>query len=403
MFKFNLIKSDKKTKARLGEMITAHGVVKTPCFMPVGTLATVKTLTPDELKSLGTEIVLANTYHLYLRPGVGVVEKAGGIHRFMGWNGPVLTDSGGFQVFSLGHGMERRQGIAAEDEEVGKPRKVNLAKITEEGVEFSSHLDGSRHLFTPEKVMEYERKIGADIVMAFDECPPFPATKKYVAEATERTHRWAKRCLAVKLGTGQGLFGIIQGGTYKDLREKSTKFICSLPFAGVAVGGVAVGENKAKMYQAVDWCVPLMPNDKVRYLMGVGEPDDLVEAIARGMDIFDCVLPTRLGRNGAVWIWEKRGRGRAGSRINIKAARYAEDFKVMQEGCDCYACQGGFSRAYIRHLINTQEVLGIRLTTMHNIRFLTRLVEEIRLAIEESRYAEFVARFRKEWKDGRVK
>lgn len=364
MFEFELIKECKETGARAGVFHTPHGDIQTPVFMPVGTQATVKTMTPEELKECNAQIILSNTYHLYLRPGHELVKEAGGLHGFMKWDRPILTDSGGFQVFSLG----------------------DLRKIKEEGVYFRSHIDGSKHLFTPENVMEIQNALGADIIMAFDECNPYPATYDYVKNSSDRTFRWLERCKAAHKREDQALFGIIQGGMYRDLREKSARDITSIDLPGYAIGGLSVGEPAEKMYEMLDYTTPLMPKHKPRYLMGVGAPENLIEGVARGVDMFDCVLPTRIARNGTVFT--KHGK------LVIRNAEYAHDFRPMEEGCQCYACRN-YSRAYIRHLIKTGEVLGIRLTTIHNIHFLTNLMKEMRQAILEDRMPEFREQFYK--------
>lgn len=358
-FEFELIKECPDTGARAGLLHTPHGVIETPVFMPVGTQATVKTMTPDELKDVGAQIILSNTYHLYLRPGHELVKEAGGLHQFMNWDRPILTDSGGFQVFSLG----------------------DLRKIREEGVEFRSHIDGSKHLFTPESVMAIENALGADIIMAFDECTPYPATYEYAKNSLERTTRWLERCKAAhSRSEDQALFGIIQGSTFKELREQSAREITAIDLPGYAIGGLSVGEPAEQMYEMLEYTTPLMPVNKPRYLMGVGAPDNLVEGIIRGIDMFDCVLPTRIGRNGTVFT-------RTGKLV-IRNAEYAHDFRPMEDTCDCYACRN-YSRAYIRHLIKANEILGIRLTTIHNIYFLTHLMQEIRQAILEDRFTAF--------------
>lgn len=362
MFEYELIKEDKDTGARAGVFHTPHGDIQTPVFMPVGTQATVKTMTPEELKACNAQIILSNTYHLYLRPGHELVKEAGGLHGFMNWDRPILTDSGGFQVFSLG----------------------DLRKIKEEGVEFRSHIDGSKHLFTPESVMEIENALGADIIMAFDECAPYPASYDYVQKSSDRTFRWLERCKAAHKREDQALFGIIQGGMYRELREKSARDITSIDLPGYAIGGLSVGEPAEKMYEMLDYTTPLMPKHKPRYLMGVGAPENLIEGVIRGIDMFDCVLPTRIGRNGTVFTKE--------GKLVIRNAEYARDFRPMEEGCQCYACQN-YSRAYIRHLIKAGEVLGIRLTTIHNIHFLTNLMAELRQAILEDRVLEFREQF----------
>lgn len=347
MIRFEVLKQD--GAARLGRLYTPHGVVDTPVFMPVGTQGTVKAMTPEELRALGAQMVLGNTYHLYLRPGTEIIREAGGLHRFMHWNGPVLTDSGGYQVFSL----------------------APLRRLTAEGVIFRSHLDGSEHLFTPEKVVSLQEALGSDIAMVLDECPPYPASREEVAAAVARTTAWAARSLAAQ-STAQALFGIVQGGVYRDLREQSARELMALDFPGYAIGGLSVGEPKELMYQVLDWTVPLLPPEKPRYLMGVGHPDDIVEAVARGVDMFDCVLPTRLGRHGGALT--------PLGRLNIRNACYARDFGPLLPGCDCYACQN-YSRAYLHHLVRAGEILGLRLLTTHNLHFLFKLTAEIRTAI----------------------
>ena len=356
--KFTVVSESKNTRARLGRLETPHGVIQTPVFMPVGTQATVKTAAPRELEDLGVEIILSNTYHLYLRPGSDVVAEAGGLHKFMNWNRPILTDSGGFQVFSLGP----------------------LRTISEEGVHFRSHLDGSKHFISPEKSMQIQMDLGADIAMAFDECAPYPADRDYVKKSKDLTTRWAKRCQTAHTRSDQALFGIVQGGMYKDLRKESALEIMELDFPGYGIGGLSVGEPKDMMYEVLDDLVPIMPKDKPRYLMGVGSPDCLVEAVLRGVDMFDCVWPTRLARHGMVIT-------RQGN-MAIRNLPFARDFTPIEEECSCYACQN-FSRAYIRHLLKAGEVLGIRLTTIHNIAFLTRLMQEVREAIAADRLLEY--------------
>jgi len=327
--------------------------------MPVGTLATVKAMTPEELKTLGAQIVLSNTYHLYLRPGPDIVREAGGLHRFMNWDRAILTDSGGFQVFSLS----------------------SLRKIEEEGVTFRSHLSGEKLFMSPEKAIEIQNALGADIIMAFDECAPYPAEYEYVKQSVARTTRWARRSLAAhRRPEDQALFGIVQGGVYRDLREQSARELVELDLPGYAVGGLSVGEPKAVMYEMLEYTVPLLPADKPRYLMGVGSPDALIEGVIRGIDMFDCVLPTRVARNGTVMTTE--------GRLVIKSARYARDFGPLDPHCNCYVCRN-YTRAYIRHLIKTDEILGIRLTTYHNLAFLLNLMAEIRQAIREDRLLDF--------------
>lgn len=360
---YELIKTCKQSGARLGVLHTPHGDIETPIFMPVGTQATVKSMTPEELKEIGSQIILSNTYHLYLRPGHELVKKAGGLHEFMHWDKPILTDSGGFQVFSLGP----------------------LRKITEEGVEFRSHLDGSKHFLTPEKAMEIQNALGSDIMMAFDECAPYPATKEYVKNSLERTTRWLERCkVAHKNPEKQALFGIIQGGMYKDLREQSAKEITAIDLPGYAIGGLSVGEPKPMMYEVLEYTTPLMPADKPRYLMGVGSPDDLIEGVIRGIDMFDCVLPTRIARNGTAMTSQ--------GKVVVRNASYAEDFTPLDPECDCYTCRN-YTKAYIRHLVKTNEILGARLITTHNLHFLLKLMEQIRQAIREDRLLDFREEF----------
>ncbi len=348
-FEFTLLNSDRTTAARSGSLATPHGPIATPCFAPVGTQATVKTLTPADLHELGATLILANTYHLYLRPGSGLIARLGGLHSFMGWHGPILTDSGGYQVFSLAH-----------------RRKLDAA-----GVTFRSHLDGSLHRFTPETVMQIEAELGADIIMALDECPD-PLDRHYNEIALARTHAWAARCRESQLRSDQALFGIVQGGIFPDLRVQSAHFLRSLGFPGYGIGGLAVGETKEQMYATLDITVPELPTDRPRYLMGVGAPEDLIEAVARGVDLFDCVLPTRVARNGG--LLTRQGR------LNLRNAQYASDPNPVEEGCACYACRH-FSRAYLRHLFKAGEILALRLATVHNLHFLLTLMAQMRAAI----------------------
>lgn len=368
--KFSLIQESEKTKARLGRLETTHGVVQTPVFMPVGTQATVKTMTPEELESLGAEIILSNTYHLYLRPGSDVVAEAGGLHQFMNWRRPILTDSGGFQVFSLGP----------------------LRKISEEGVEFRSHLDGSKHFISPEKSMQIQMDLGADIIMAFDECAPYPADRDYVKKSKDMTTRWAKRCQKAHTRKDQALFGIVQGGMFQDLRRESALELIDLDFPGYGIGGLSVGEPKEIMYEVLDDLMPIMPKEKPRYLMGVGSPDCLVEGVLRGVDMFDCVWPTRMARHGVVIT--------AAGNLTIRNQPFARDFNPIEADCTCYTCQN-YSRAYIRHLLKANEVLGIRLTTIHNLAFLSRLMVEIREAIASESLLEFSQEFLARFKQGK--
>ncbi|MGM0378847.1 MAG: tRNA guanosine(34) transglycosylase Tgt [Bacillota bacterium] len=365
--KYTLLKESKKTKARLGKIETLHGEIETPIFMPVGTKATVKAMTPEELKEIESQIILSNTLHLYLRPGHKLIEKAGGLHEFMNWDGPILTDSGGFQVFSL----------------------AELRDIEEKGVNFKSFIDGSKHFISPEKSIEIQNSLGADIIMAFDECAPYPADRDYVKNSLERTTRWAKRCKeAHKNPDTQSLFGIVQGGMYKDLREQSAKEIKEIGFPGYAIGGLSVGEPKDLMLEVLDYTTPLLPKDKPRYLMGVGTPDYIFEAVERGIDMFDCVFPTRVARNGTAMTSK--------GRLNMKNAQFKEDFTPLDSKCDCYACKN-YTRAYIRHLVKENEILGARLVTIHNLNFLLQLTENIRDSIKEDRFLQFKNDFYKSY------
>jgi len=365
--KYELLKND--GRARLGKLITNHGTFVTPMFMPVGTLANVKTLTPEELVDMNSAVILSNTYHLWLRPGEDIVSKAGGLHKFMNYNGPILTDSGGFQVFSL-----------------AKNKKKD---ITEEGVHFKSHIDGSNLFLTPELSIEIQNKLDSDIAMSFDECIPYPASYEYAKASTERTIRWAKRGKDVHKNENQSLFGIVQGGEYEDLRKWSAKETVKLDFDGYSIGGTSVGEGKDVMYKMIDYAVEYLPTDKPRYLMGVGDPIDILEGIDRGIDMFDCVLPTRLARHGNAFT-------RFG-KINLKNLKYKEDFTSIEENCDCYTCKN-YTKAYIRHLITCDETLGGRLLSIHNIRFLIKEVEEIRCAIYENRFQEYKKDFIEKYK-----
>ncbi|MEX1376126.1 MAG: tRNA guanosine(34) transglycosylase Tgt [Eubacteriales bacterium] len=363
MFEYTLKKKDPKSMARRGSLQTPHGEIQTPVFMPVGTQATVKSMDPHELKEIGSQIILSNTYHLYLRPGHELIKKAGGLHKFMNWDRPILTDSGGFQVFSL---QDNR-------------------KITEEGVMFQSHIDGSKHMFTPELVMEIQNALGSDIIMAFDECAPWPSEHDYVKKSLERTTRWAKRCKeAHKKTEKQALFGIVQGGGYEDLRRQSAKELVELDFPGYSIGGLSVGEPKNIMYDMLEITTPLLPENKPRYLMGVGSMDALVEGVMRGVDMFDCVLPTRTARTGTFLTMK--------GKINIMNAQYAEDLSPVDEQCTCYTCQN-YSRAYLRHLFKAKEILGARLATWHNIHALHDLMGKIRESIEQDRFLEFRKEF----------
>ena len=364
--KYELLKKEQNTMARLGKIHTNYGTYDTPMFMPVGTQATVKTLSPEELKDMNAGIILSNTYHLWLRPGENTVDRAGGLHKFMNWNGPILTDSGGFQVFSL-----------------AKPKD-----ITEEGVKFKNHLNGDNLLLTPEKSIEIQNKLDSDIAMSFDECTGWPATYDYCKNSVERTLRWAKRGKDVFNNERQSLFGIVQGGEYPDLRKYCAEELTKMDFDGYSIGGTSVGEDKPTMYKMVEYSTPHLPEDKVRYLMGVGDPIDIVENVIRGIDIFDCVSPTRLARHGHAYT--KYGK------INLKNAKYKEDFTPIEEGCDCYACKS-YTKSYIKHLINADETFGARLLSIHNIRYLIRLTEELREAIKEDRILEYRDEFRKNY------
>ncbi len=371
-FAFKITYKDTQTRARTGILQTERGIIQTPVFMPVGTQATVKTLTPDEVKSLGAQIVLSNTYHLYLRPGHELIQKAGGLHKFMNWEGPILTDSGGYQVFSL----------------------APLRRVEEEGIWFRSHIDGSEHFFTPEKVMALQLALGADIAMTLDECIPYPATCTQTRLALRRTTSWAYRYQsALKAALAekeQAIFGIIQGGTYQDLRRQSTRELIELDFPGYGIGGLSVGEPKEIMYEVLDYTVPLLPVHKPRYLMGVGSPDCLLEGVARGIDMFDCVLPTRLARNGTVYTSQ--------GKLVVRNAAWAQDFSPLDPTCNCYTCRN-FTRAYVRHLLNAKEVLGIRLTTIHNLFFIFNLMKNIREAIENNCFRAFKHEFLQYFKD----
>ncbi|GAA4064430.1 tRNA guanosine(34) transglycosylase Tgt [Amphibacillus indicireducens] len=361
--RYELIKTCKQTGARLGRVHTPHGSFETPIFMPVGTLATVKTMTPEELKAINAEIILSNTYHLWLRPGEDIVQEAGGLHQFMNWDRPILTDSGGFQVFSLS----------------------DLREIEEKGVHFRNHISGEKLFLTPEKATQIQNALGSDIMMAFDECPPFPAEHKYMKDSVERTSRWAERCLAAhQRPEDQGLFGIVQGGEYKDLRKQSAQDLTSLDFPGYAIGGLSVGEPKEIMNEMVEYTTQFLPTDKPRYLMGVGSADSLIDGAIRGIDMFDCVLPTRIARNGTLMTSQ--------GRLVVRNAKFARDFSPLDPNCDCYTCKN-YTRAYIRHLIKTDEILGLRLTTYHNLYFLLNLMEQVREAIKADRLGDFREEF----------
>jgi len=361
--RYELIKTCKQTGARLGIVHTPHGSFETPTFMPVGTQATVKTMAPEELKQMEAGIILSNTYHLWLRPGHDIIKEAGGLHKFMNWDRAILTDSGGFQVFSLSE----------------------FRNIEEEGVHFRNHMNGDKLFLSPEKAMEIQNALGSDIMMAFDECPPYPATREYMKSSVERTSRWAERCLQAHARPGdQGLFGIIQGGEFEDLRRQSAADLVSLDFPGYAIGGLSVGEPKDVMNRVLEFTTPFMPADKPRYLMGVGSPDSLIDGSIRGVDMFDCVLPTRIARNGTLMT--------SNGRLVVKGAKYARDFGPIDENCDCHVCKN-YSRAYIRHLIKAEETFGIRLTSYHNLHFLMNLMKQVRQAIREDRLGDFREEF----------
>ncbi|MBR4262535.1 MAG: tRNA guanosine(34) transglycosylase Tgt [Bacilli bacterium] len=370
--KYNLIKTEKNTKARLGHIETNYGEFDTPMFMPVGTKATVKMLTPDELYDMHAGIILSNTYHLWLRPGEDLIAKAGGLHKFMNYKGPILTDCGGFQVFSL---------------------VKNKKDITEEGVKFKSHIDGSNLFLTPEKSIEIQNKLDSDIAMSFDECPPASATHEYLENSVKRTLRWAARGKKVHNNPNQALFGIVQGGPYEDLRKLSATETVKMNFDGYSIGGVANdGESKEDMYKAIDYSIPYLPEDKLRYLMGVGEPVDLLEGVIRGVDLFDCVLSTRIARHGNAFT-------RFG-KINIKNLKFKEDFTPIEDTCDCYTCKN-FTKAYLRHLITSDEGLGPRLLSIHNSRFLIKMMEEIREAIKNDNLLEYKEDFLSKYLGGK--
>lgn len=360
---YELVKKDERTGVRAGIIHTPHGSFPTPIFMPVGTQASVKGVSPDELRDLGAGIILSNTYHLFLRPGMDLIREAGGLHKFMHWDRAILTDSGGFQVFSLG----------------------DLRKITEEGVTFRSHIDGSKKFLSPEVSMEVQMALGSDIVMAFDECVPYPADYDYAKKSTERTIRWLKRCKEAMTAPNQGLFGIVQGGMYKELREWSARETTAMDLPGYAVGGLSVGEPKELMYEMLEYSTSLLPQDKPRYLMGVGTPDCLVEGVQRGIDMFDCVYPTRVARNGMAMTWT--------GRLVMKNAQFTHDHHVLEEGCGCYACRNGYTRAYIRHLVRANEIFGLRLLSLHNLYFLQDFMRRMRQAILDDRFTEFRSDF----------
>jgi len=371
---FTLIHQDKHSKARLGKLVTPHGEIDTPCFMPVGTQGSVKTLSPAELEEAGAGIILSNAYHLFLRPGCEVIEKAGGLHRFISWDKPILTDSGGYQVFSL----------------------ALLRKVSDEGAEFQSHIDGLKHLFRPEDVIDIQRRLGSDIIMPLDECVQYPSAKDHARIAMKRTVDWARRSRSAyqadpcsRAGSKQTLFAIVQGSTYPDLRRECAQELIEAGFDGFAIGGVSVGEPKNLIYDTVNAVAGVLPTDKPRYLMGVGLPLDMLEAVEAGVDMFDCVVPTRYGRNGSAFT--------SLGKMTIRNAPYIEDFKALDPHCGCYTCKN-FSRAYLRHLFNTEEILGLRLVSLHNVHFFLELMLKARQAIAEDRFKEFKKEFSERYK-----
>ena len=403
---FDIVHQEKYTRARTGVITTDHGSIETPCFMPVGTQATVKSLDPRDLREINAQIVLGNTYHLHLRPGEDVIAELGGLHRFMGWNGPILTDSGGFQVFSLNHEIVKSLNPASNTRTQADTgdNQGRLVAIDNDGVTFRSHIDGSEHRFTPESSIEVQHRLGADIIMAFDECTPDQVSETYAREAMERTHQWAERSLhhhkniktlkhknkiALQLynsTTKQYLFGIIQGAQFENLRKESARFISSLPFDGIAIGGESIGYNMAATKEILEWIAPLIPEDKPHYTMGVGfSPLDIFEVVERGVDMFDCVAPTRLARNGTLYVHSAVSKKH---RLNITNAQFATDQSPIDPLCDCSTC-AQFSRAYIHHLFNANELLAYRLATIHNLRLFLKLMEDIRAAIKTDRLLDF--------------
>lgn len=377
MFEYKLKKKSSFSKARIGEFKTPHGVIETPIFMPVGTVGAVKTMSSNDLDEVGSQIILSNTYHLYLRPGNKLIKKAGGLHVFMGYKKPILTDSGGFQVFSLGEATVKAKG-----------GDIKPAKIRYDGVEFHSHLDGSKHFFRPKDAVSIQEDLGSDIIMAFDDCAPANSPRKKVEQSLERTHRWLEECIACKTRGDQALFPICQGGVHKDLREESAKFINSKNLPGNAIGGVSVGEEKEKIYEVASWCVPHLDEKKPRYLMGIGYPEDIVRVIALGIDMFDCVLPSRLARHGILWRFSDAEESIklenldfSYQQINIRNTKYKEDFQPISKGCRCKACRNNLSLAYLRHLVLQNEPLGIHLLTHHNLVFVFDLIQEIKARI----------------------
>jgi len=366
---FKLLHKDTKGKARLGELTTSRGKVKTPYFMPVGTQATIKTLSNDEVRSSGAQMIMANAYHLYLKPGEEIIKKAGGLHKFMGWDGPIMTDSGGYQIFSL----------------------AVLRKVKKDGVEFKSHIDGSSHFMTPEKVIRFQETLGSDIMMPLDECLHYPVNRSNVEESLKLTLDWAKKSKDAKGHSRkrQLLFGIVQGSTYLDLRKRATLELASLDFDGYAIGGVAVGEPSDLIHEVTEYTASLLPENKVRYLMGVGTPLDMLDSIREGMDLFDCVVPTRNGRNGQAFSWT--------GELQLRNAPFKDDFKPIDEKCGCFTCKN-HTRAYIRHLFNTNEILGLRLVSLHNIYFYVKLIEVSRDFIEKNKFEEFFKEFKRNYR-----
>lgn len=381
MFKFKITKQSKNDLSRTGEIKTSHGTIQTPVFMPCGTVGAVKGISPDELRSIGFDIILGNTYHLYLRPGEKLIKKMGGLQKWANWPGSILTDSGGYQVFSLGKNYEKYHKNDDPSTRDARSGFRPLAKVGSQGAWFKSHLDGSKHLFTPEKVIDIQRDLGSDIMMVLDECTEYPATHERAEASMKMTHTWAKRAAEYykkNKNNEQALFGIVQGSTYDDLRKESAKFISSLPFDGIAVGGVSVGEGKEHMYKVMRLVGPLLPKDKPHYLMGVGEPEDIIEGVKNGFDMFDCVLPTRLARHGVIWEtkdWKKF------TKVDLRRGKHLTDKNSLMKNCGCPTCTGGYTRGYISHLIKEKEMLGMRLTSMHNLWILNQLVGKIREGI----------------------
>lgn len=391
-FNFKILGKDKKSRARAGVFSTPHGKIKTPAFLPVATNAALKGLNLKNCASLPIQIFIANTYHLWQRPGDKLIKKMGGLHKFMNWDGPIATDSGGFQVFSLGSGREEgvgKVGSIAKPEISSKLKKSNLVKITEKGVKFRSFFDGSWQELTPKKSIGIQENLGADIIFAFDECTSPTHDYEYTKKSLAKTHKWAELCLKAKKRKDQALFGIVQGGTFKDLRLQSAKFISGLPFEGFGIGG-SVGDPKKDMYKILDWVVPILPDNKPRHLLGIGEVENIFEGVARGMDFFDCASPTKEARHGTLWT--------KGGKINIMKSAYRNDKEIIERGCKCFTCSQGFSRAYLRHLLNAREILGYELAILHNLYFVLDLVEKIRESILDGRFGKFKKGFLGEYK-----